>query len=82
MSNAKVCTDDRSLCCLVEFVADLTDKTVFSLGMFIQYILFIYSGKIWGVFKGDHTKDGSIAGQFRSQSLDIIFQQTIKIVCL
>ena len=46
MSNAKVCTDDKSLCCLVEFVADLTDKTVFSLGMLIQYILLIYSGTI------------------------------------
>ena len=63
-------------------MADLTDKTVFSLGMLIQNILLIYSGTILGVFKGDHTKDGSIAGQFRSQSLDIIFQRTIKIVCL
>ena len=41
MSNAKVCTDDKSLCCLAEFVADLTDTTVFSLGIFLYSILFI-----------------------------------------
>ena len=38
MSNAKVCTDDKSLCCLAEFVADLTDTTVFSLGIFLHSI--------------------------------------------
>jgi len=56
MSNAKVCTDDKSLCCLAEFVADLTDTTVFSLG----------------VFKGDHFKDGSIAGQFRMEMCTVL----------
>ena len=52
MSNAKVCTDDKSLCCLAEFVADLTDTTVFSLGIFLHYIIFIISLYCLRCFQG------------------------------
>jgi len=56
MTAAKVCTDDKSFCCLAEFEVEFTNTTVFSLG----------------IFKGDHSKDGSIAGQFRMEMCTIL----------
>ena len=32
MTAAKVCTDDKSFCCLAEFEVEFTNTTVFSLG--------------------------------------------------
>ena len=47
-TTAKVCTEDTSLCCMVEYTAVFDDNEVFSLG----------------VFSGSHFKDGSVSGSF------------------
>jgi len=47
-TTAKVCTEDTSLCCMVEYTAVFDDEEVFSLG----------------VFSGSHFKDGSVSGSF------------------
>ena len=53
---AKVCVDEGRFCCLAEFSAEMTNTTVFSLG----------------AFRGDHYKDGSVAGHFRMEMCSVM----------
>ena len=80
MSEAKVCTDTGDFCCLAELEAEFTPDTVFSLGSICSTtslsscsILFKHtciSGA--GVFRGDHYKDGSVAGHWRMEMCTVI----------
>ena len=62
MISAKVCTDDGAFCCLAEFEADFNQQTVFSLG----------------VFRGDHYKDGSVAGYWKMEMCTVIKERLQK----
>jgi len=55
-NSAKVCTDDGALCCIAEYKAEFNQETVFSLG----------------VFRGDHFKDGSVAGQWNLEMCTVL----------
>jgi len=55
-NSAKVCTDDGAFCCIAEYQADFNQQTVFSLG----------------VFRGDHFKDGSIAGRWNLEMCTVM----------
>ena len=73
MSEAKVCTDTGDFCCLAELEAEFTPDTVFSLGgiciLFSPNITCMFAA---GVFRGDHYKDGSVAGHWRMEMCTVI----------
>ena len=74
MSEAKVCTDTGDFCCLAELEAEFTPDTVFSLGSMFT-VLFSSNTTCMsaaGVFRGDHYKDGSVAGHWRMEMCTVI----------